>query len=136
MFGGVVHPVGIGGQKNIGRRTLVDLLGQHGACRIACNDLDAGLGGVSGVDVVERILHRGRGKYGQGFFLGERSRGGKAAYDREGDKNFDKPVHGSAPRPNAALRGARHQALVNPEMRQSESAVPLLPPAYGRWELR
>jgi len=53
----------------IGLRTLFDLLGECRTCGIAHGDLDAGLGGIGRVDVVERVLHRGRGKDRDGLVL-------------------------------------------------------------------
>ena len=34
------------------------------------DDFDAALGGIGGIDVIERVLHRSCGKDGQGLFVG------------------------------------------------------------------
>ena len=67
----IVHPVGVGGQEDIRRRALFDLFGQRRARGIAGDDLDAGLRGIGGIDVVERVLHRSRGKHREALVLGE-----------------------------------------------------------------
>ena len=58
---GIIHPVNVGSadRKAIGRRALLDLLGERGACGIArAATAGAGLGGIGGIDIIERILHR------------------------------------------------------------------------------
>ena len=69
-------------QKTINTETRTNLLGNS---IVLIAPKDSSIGNVT---------------IGQGFFLGEGRRRGKAAHDREGEKKFDKPVHGSAPRPN------------------------------------
>ena len=59
----VVHPVEVGGDEHVGRRALLDLLGERGARGIG--DLGRGLAGVLGPgrgDLVERVLQAGGGK--------------------------------------------------------------------------
>ena len=82
----IVHPVGIGGDKNIRRRALFDLLGQCRTRGIAGDDPDAGLRGIGGADVVERVLHRGRGEHRQALVLRQRGRAGRSEQDDEGDE--------------------------------------------------
>ena len=62
VFGHIVHPAQVRGNEHIGRRALLDLLGQRGACLVARDHLDAGCFGEGGVDVVERVLQRRCGK--------------------------------------------------------------------------
>ncbi len=79
----IVHPVGVRGHENIRGRALFDLFCERRARGIAGDDLDAGLGGVGGVDVVERVLHRGRGKHGEAVVLRKCRRKGRSAQDRK-----------------------------------------------------
>ena len=90
----VVHPVGVGGDEHVGRRALLDLLGEHRACGIADAELDAGLGGVGGVDLVERVLHRGCGEHGDGLVLGGGRRKARAREDDEGGEKSGNTNHG------------------------------------------
>ena len=83
---GVVHPVGVGGHEDVGGCALFDLFGERRARRIARGNLDAGLGGEGGVDVVERVLHRGSGEDGEGLVLGGGGRKGRAPQDDEGSE--------------------------------------------------
>jgi hypothetical protein len=73
---------------------LLDLLGECRARRIAHGDLDPGLCGIGGADVVECVLHRGRGKHGETLFLRER---GRATQDDENGKDCGKTMHRGAP---------------------------------------
>ena len=65
----VVHPFEVGGGEDVGRRALLDLLGERGACRVARHHLDAGRLQERRVDVVERVLHRGGGEDRDGLVL-------------------------------------------------------------------
>ena len=118
----IIHPVGVGGDEYIGRRALFDLFCERRACGIARDDLDAGLGGIGGVDVVERVLHRGRGEHREGLVLRSGGRIGRSAQDDEGGKNSGKTMHDGAPCVFAARACARaNQALVESGMRQAEA---------------
>src|SRR5205814_5811273 len=81
---GIIHPVGVGGHEDVRGRTLLDLPCERRTRGIAGIDLDAGLRGERGVDVVKRVLHRGGGEYGEDLVLGESGRSGRSAQDREG----------------------------------------------------
>ena len=114
----IVHPVEIGGDEDVGRRALLDLLGERRACGIARGDLDAGLGGEGGVDVVERVLHRSGGKHGEGLVLGRGGRKGRSPQDDEGGEKSGKTMHRGAPCVFALASLARaNQALVQVRMR-------------------
>src|SRR5439155_13860226 len=93
----IVHPVGVRGNENIRRRALFDLFCERRARGIARGDLDAGFGGIGSVDVVERVLHRGRGKHGEAVVLRKGRRKGRSAQDGEGGKNSGKTTHRGAP---------------------------------------
>ena len=75
----IIHPVEIGRGEHVGRRALLDLLGQRRACGEARHRLDAGGLGESGVDVVDGVLHRGRGEHGEGLVLRAAGCAGSAA---------------------------------------------------------
>jgi hypothetical protein len=55
--------------ENVGRSPALDLLYQRRARIVASDDLDTGSRGESLIEVVERILHRRCGKYGDGVVL-------------------------------------------------------------------
>ena len=104
----VIHPVEVGGGEDVGRRAGFDLLHQRGACGVARHDLDAGLPGEGGVDVVQRIFHRGGGEDGEGLVLRGRAlgrrarsspRAARAELAAEGSSE-----HGGSPRHEAAFR--------------------------------
>ena len=97
LVGGVVHPVDVGGHENIRRGALLDLLGERRARGIARYDLDAGLGGVGGVDVIERVLHRSGGEYREALVLGTYGRPGRSAQQQEGQGKSGETMHGGAP---------------------------------------
>jgi hypothetical protein len=132
LAGRIVHPVGVGGQENISRRALLDLFCERRACGIAGGDLDAGLCGEGGVDVVERVFHRSRGEHREALVLGRRGRQGRSAHDDKSGKNSGETMHGGAPYVFAGARQARaNQALLESNA-TGGSAVPLLPATYGR----
>ena len=56
VLGCVVHPAQVGGDENVGRRALLDLLGERGAGRVARDHLDACGLAEGGVGVIECIL--------------------------------------------------------------------------------
>ena len=58
----VVHPVEVGGEEDVGRRALLDLLGQRRAGGVADRRGVAGRLGPVGRDRVERVLQAGRGE--------------------------------------------------------------------------
>ena len=61
LLGEIVHPVEVGRDEEVGRRALLDLLGQRRARGVGRRDLGAGLLGVGGDRFVERVLQaRGR----------------------------------------------------------------------------
>src|SRR5229473_2732037 len=93
----IVHPVGIGGQENIRGRALFDLFCERRARGIARDDLDAGLGGVGVVDVVERVLHRGRGKHSEAVVLRKDRRRGRSAQDGKAEEKLGETMHRGAP---------------------------------------
>jgi len=78
------------------RRALFELLGQGRTRGIAGRDLDAALGGIGRIDLVERILHRGGGEHGKAFVLRRCRREGRSEQDRESEqRNSGKTVHGA-----------------------------------------
>jgi len=95
------------------------------ACRIAFGDLASCFGGIGGVDVVERVLHRGRGKHGETLFLRER---GRATQDDENGKDCGKTMHRGAPSVFAGRAFARRKSGVNcVKDATGGSAVPSIP---------
>ena len=128
----VVHPVGVGRDEDIGRRALFDLLGQRRARGIARRNLDAGLGGVGGVDIVERVLHRGGGEHREALVLRQSWRERRSEQDREGEKgNSGKTMHwGRSMRIcGASARANRALGIMACDRRKHRSAAP---EAYGR----
>ena len=73
LVGKIVHPVEVGRDEDVGRRALLDLLGERRARRIGDRRLLAGVRLPGGVDVVERVLQAGRGEDGD-LRLRERGR--------------------------------------------------------------
>ena len=81
----VVHPVEVGGDEHVGRRALLDLLGQRRARRVG--DLGHRLAGVLGPgrgDLIEGVLQAGRGKDDH-FVL----RLGDARQERQGERQAE-----------------------------------------------
>ena len=117
----VVHPFEIGGDEHVGRRALLDLLRQRGACGVARHHLDAGRLGEGRVDVVERVLHRGGGEDRDGLVLrgGGARRSDAPATSSKGEKADASCNHGGSPSARACARERSCRML-----RPSGTAVP------------
>src|SRR6185312_1894696 len=131
LVDGVVHPVGVGGHENIRRGTLLDLLGERRTRGIARHHLDAGLGGVGSVDVIEGVLHRSRGEHREALVLGKCGRPDRSAQQQEGQGKSGETMHWAL---HACMRRdfpRANQALVEDrcDRRKRRSVHPA---AYGR----
>ena len=130
----VIHPVGIGGDENVRRRALFDLLGERGARGIARDDLDAGFRGIGGVDVVERVLHRGGGEHREALSCAQRGRMAIRRWPETGSDQKRRAAKIPAVRcigrsmRDRSRRNARKQVVgLWMESRSGGSAVPAIP---------
>src|SRR4029453_5994581 len=95
-----------------------------------------GPGGVAGVDIVERVLHRGRGKHGEAVVLRNDRRRGGSAQDGKAEENSRKTMHRGAPC-MFAHSGSRAQIRLSSRWHATGgSAVPAIRRIYDPSEHR
>ena len=84
-LGQIGHPVEVGRDEDVGRRALLDLLGERRARRVGDRRLLAGLGLPGGVDVVERVL-QARGGEDRHVRRHRRRRGEQSRHGETGER--------------------------------------------------
>ncbi len=82
------HPVGVGGDEEVGRRALLDLVGDGGGAAEGEAHGLAGLGGIGLAGGAQRVLQGGGGEHGHGRAVGA-DRGGRDGQKPHGQQGGD-----------------------------------------------